>query len=547
MSIIRGDEDGGAQVEQRTLEIERLSADLLMIEDEYLWDAAAALATSIEVEQRATELGDDLLTHRARLCRLNMVMRNGDLATAARQIWKIHQWAVDNDATILRARTHLVWANVHRLLGDAAQSLEHSVLAVELLDDSATTHMRIWHRAKLADSLGLHGSMDAARMRYAQTEELCRQLGQPRLLMAMLNNYAYTEFQIGENDRAQVVAQRLQAVAREHEFLLDPAVLDTIGSIEIENGLFAEAEQTLRECIDRHGEGRYEDADALAEYQLTLARAQRGLGATDRAQASLDTSRQLCHERDLRDVLVRVYQEQAELHAVRGEFAAAFAVHKEFFAAYNDLHSEQRDAQAHTRQAMFETAEARQEAEQFREQARRDPLTGLRNRRYVDEQLPGMIDADPELTVAIVDLDRFKRVNDLLSHDVGDQVLVLVAKLLETELAAVSPTGFVARMGGEEFLMVLPGTAVPLAVRRLDTIRRVVGTHAWDDITQGVPVTVSIGVAGLLDADAPTQSDLLSTADRNLYAAKHGGRDRVVAGTPRDGLSRSYRDNVSAA
>jgi diguanylate cyclase (GGDEF)-like protein len=533
-------------MKQRVIEAERLSAALLKIEDEYLWDAAACLAAAIEIERQATEIADDLLAYRARLCQVNMLMRNGDLAAAARRIWRVHHWAVDNGIAVLRSRTHLVWANIHRHLGDAAQSLEHTVLAVELLDDDATVHMQIWHRAKLADALGLTRSMDAARMRYAQTEELCRQLDQPRLLMAMLNNYAYTEFQIGENGRAQVVAQRLQAVAQEHGFELDPAVLDTIGSIEIENGRFAEAEQTLRECIYRHGEGRHEDADALAEYLLTLARAQRGLGATDRAQASLDASRKLCAERDLRDVLVRVHQEQAELHAVRGEFAAAFAAHKVFFAAYNNLHSEQREAQARTRQAMFETTEARQEAERFREQARRDPLTGLRNRRYVDEQLPGMIDADPELTVAIVDLDRFKRVNDLLSHDVGDQVLVTVAELLETHLAAVSPTGFVARMGGEEFLMVLPGTEVPLAVRRLDAIRRAIGTHAWDDITHGVPVTVSIGVAGLLDAVAPTQPGLLSTADRNLYAAKHGGRDRVVSGTPRDGRSRSYRDNVSA-
>lgn len=547
MSIIRGDEDGGGEVEQGTIQAERLSAALLAIEDDYLWDAAAALAASMEIERQATELGDELLVHRARLCRVNMLMRIGDLAVATQQIWKIHQWAVDNDDTTLRARTHLVWANVHRFLGDAAQSLEHSVLAVELLDDTATTHMQIWHRGKLADALGSTGSMDAARTRYAQTEELCRQLDQPRLLMAVLNNYAYTEFQMGDSERAQVVALRLQAVAREHEFELDPAVLDTIGSIEIENGLFAEAEQTLRECIHRHGVGRYEDADALAEYLLTLARAQRGLGATDRAQASLDASRQLCNERNLGDVLVRVHQEQAELHAVRGEFAAAFAVHKVFFAEYNNLHSEQRDAQARTRQAMFETAEARQEAERFREQARRDPLTGLHNRRYVDEQLPALIEADPALAVAIVDLDRFKQVNDLLSHDVGDQVLVMVAKLLETELAAVCPAGFVARMGGEEFLMVLPGTECPLAVRRLDAIRQAIATHAWDDITHGVPVTVSIGVADLPDAEAPTQAGLLSTADRNLYAAKHGGRNRVVAGTPRDGLGRSYRDNVSAA
>jgi hypothetical protein len=54
-------------------------------------------------------------------------------------------------------------------------------------------------------------------------------------------------------------------------------------------------------------------------------------------------------------------------------------------------------------------------------------------------------------------------------------------------------------------------------------------------------------VAGLTDAAVPTQPSLLSTADRNLYAAKHGGRDRVVSGTPRDGLNRSYRDNAPAA
>jgi diguanylate cyclase (GGDEF)-like protein len=540
-------EFGDTRVDQSAIGAGRLSAALLAIEDEVLWEATASLATSIEIERQATELGDDLLVYRARLCQVNMLMRTGDLAAAARRIWKIHHWAVDNDIAVLRSRTHLVWANIHRLLGDAAQSLEHAVLAVELLDDSATTHMQIWHRAKLADSLGLTGSMDAARTRYAQTEELCHQLGRPRLLMAMLNNYAYTEFQIGENERAQVVAQRLQDMAREHGFELDPAVLDTIGSIEIGNGRFAQAELTLHECIYRHSEGRHEDADALAEYLLTLARAQRGLGATDRAQITLDQSRRLCVDRDLRDVLVRVHQEQAELHAVRGEFAAAFAVHKVFFAAYNDLHSEQREAQARTRQAMFETAEARQEAARFREQARRDPLTGLRNRRYVDEQLPGMIDADPLLAVAIVDLDRFKQVNDLLSHDVGDQVLVMVAKLLETELAAVCPAGFVARMGGEEFLMVLPGTECPLAVRRLDAIRRAVGTHAWADITHGVPVTVSIGVAGPSDAETPTQAGLLSTADRNLYAAKHGGRNRVVSGTPSDEIGLSYRDNASAA
>jgi diguanylate cyclase (GGDEF)-like protein len=196
---------------------------------------------------------------------------------------------------------------------------------------------------------------------------------------------------------------------------------------------------------------------------------------------------------------------------------------------------------------MFETTEARQEAERFREQARRDPLTGLRNRRYLDEELPDLIDAGGPLTVAIVDLDHFKRINDQLSHDVGDQVLVLVAKLLETELAAVSPDGFVTRMGGEEFLLVLPGTEVADAAAQLEGVRRAVRCYDWAELTRGVPVTVSIGVAGLQDLPTPTQAGLLATADRRLYVAKHAGRDRVVCTSPRDAHLRSYRDSASAA
>ncbi|MEU4214096.1 GGDEF domain-containing protein [Actinoplanes sp. NPDC026623] len=529
------------------IDAERLSAALTELEDRYLWDAGASLELSIAYEERAHELGDERLVARARLCQANMLNRKGEVAAAARQIWMIHKWAVEHDDNVMQARTHLVWANIHRHLGDAAQSLEHSVLAVELLDETATPHMQVWHRAKLADALGRSGSMDAARMRYAQVEELTIELDLPNLLMGMLNNWAYTEHAAGEKTRAQAITRRLQEVADSHGFELDPAALDTIGVIEIENGDYVAAEQTLRDAVRRHHQGGYEDADALAEYMLTLARAQRFLRATERAQVSLDASRALCVERGLGDVLVRVHQEQSELHAARGEYAEAFAVHKIFFAAHNALHSSQREAQARTRQAMFETAEARQEAARFREQARRDPLTGLRNRRYLDEQLPDLIGTGAPLTVAIIDLDHFKRVNDQLSHDVGDQVLVLVAKLLETELAAVSTDGFVARMGGEEFLAVLPGIDVPEATGQLDGIRRAISGYDWAELTQGLPVTVSIGVAGLGDAVAPTQANLLSSADRNLYVAKHAGRDRVISDPPRDACDRSYSDSASAA
>jgi diguanylate cyclase (GGDEF)-like protein len=538
----------GGQVEGEANSAERLSAALLQLEDEINWDAGPMLDRAIELEQQARDLGDELLVARAELSQANLHMRNGDVTIAAKRIWAVHQWATENNAKQLAARTHLVWSNIHRHLGDAAQCLEHAVLCVELLDETATDFMQIWHRNKLGDALSLSGSVDAARERYQQAAGLSVSLKRPDLLLAVLNNFAYAEYAAGNHERAQQVADRLRAHAAEHGFQLDASLQDTIGAIQIENGQYADAERTMLTCIESyHDGGAQDDADALPEYLLTLARAQRGLGAYDRAQHSLDSSRRLCTERELGHVLVRVHQEQAELHAARGEFAEAFATHKEFFAAFNRMHSMQREAQARTRQAMLETTEARREAERFREQARRDPLTGLRNRRYVDEQLPGLIESDPLLTVAILDLDQFKRINDHLSHDVGDQVLVQVAKLLETELAAVSPDGFAARMGGEEFLMVLPGIGAKRATRLLDRIRQSVARYDWASLTRHLPVTVSIGVAGRGDSPTATQPSLLSIADRNLYAAKHGGRDRVVHGSPVGDRIRSYRDSASAA
>jgi diguanylate cyclase (GGDEF)-like protein len=128
-----------------------------------------------------------------------------------------------------------------------------------------------------------------------------------------------------------------------------------------------------------------------------------------------------------------------------------------------------------------------------------------------------------------VDLDHFKQINDRLSHNVGDQVLVLVAGLLSRQIAMACPDGFVARLGGEEFLIALPETAKSTAAGLLDGIRRAVRGHDWSPITRGLPVTVSIGVAAADEVPDVTQPALLSTADSRLYAAKHAGRDRVVS------------------
>nr|BFE70869.1 hypothetical protein GCM10020092_041700 [Actinoplanes digitatis] len=124
--------------------------------------------------------------------------------------------------------------------------------------------------------------------------------------------------------------------------------------------------------------------------------------------------------------------------------------------------------------------------------------------------------------MAIADLDHFKRINDQCSHQIGDRVLVAVAGLL---LEAAAAPGFAARLGGEEFLVVIAGPDDAGAALRLDELRRAVAEHDWAPLTGGLPVTVSLGVATAALGSDP--SPVLARADRALYAAKHGGRNRV--------------------
>ncbi|GAB1645728.1 diguanylate cyclase [Krasilnikovia sp. MM14-A1259] len=524
------------------IDADRLSAALLAQEEQVTVHAEAGYVAAVELERQATALGDEMLIARARLVHANMLRRTGDVAAATKQVHDIHEWALQHGDRRLQARTHLSWAYIKRLTGDTAMRLEHALSAVELLDETATPYMQVWYRCTLADALADNGDMDAARPRFRQAEALARELHQWEQLTMVLNNWAVSEYENGSFPRARDVADRMLAHAAEHGFDLELAQLDTIGVIQIESGEYAQAEQTMLTCIARRDAGESDNADDLAEYLLNLARAQRGTGATDRAQESLDAARDLCVDRELHGILVRVHQEQSELHAARGQYAEAFAAQKVFVAAKESLRARQEQAKVLARQAMFETAEAREEADRFREQARRDPLTGLRNRRFVDEELSALIAGDPDLAVAIADIDHFKQINDKLSHDTGDQVLVQVAKLLETELAAVAPEGFVARLGGEEFLLVLPATPVTPATGHLDGIRRAIAEFDWHGATNGLPVTVSIGVAGVSETSPRSQSAALATADRNLYAAKKSGRNRVVAGTEPEPLQRAYRD-----
>ena len=156
-----------------------------------------------------------------------------------------------------------------------------------------------------------------------------------------------------------------------------------------------------------------------------------------------------------------------------------------------------------------------------------DALTGLPNRRYFDEYL-GLLArrrrADDRVGVLMVDIDRFKRLNDTFGHGVGDHVLREVAQAIA---AAVREDDVPARFGGEEFAVLLRNPSPAVAIEVGERVRRSVS--ALDLRRLGVPgVSVSVGVA-VADASDEPLDEIIDRADQALYRAKRAGRDRVVA------------------
>jgi two-component system, cell cycle response regulator len=274
------------------------------------------------------------------------------------------------------------------------------------------------------------------------------------------------------------------------------------------------------------------EGDSLPECLLTLAEIQAATGRAAEAGASLDEVARLCEQRGLAAVAARVHQARAEWHAAAGRFREAYAEYKLFHERSEALHSVQREARANAMQAVYETEEARRISESFREMAHRDALTGLFNRRHVDERLAAMVayarrSGEP-LSVAIVDLDHFKRINDTLSHATGDLVLREIGALLSRFVADGESA---ARLGGEEFVLLLPGTAAEAARARCEELAGWIRGADWRAVTGDLPVTTSIGVT-TYEGGPASPSDVLAQADDRLYAAKRAGRDRVVAGVP---------------
>ncbi|MBN2547901.1 MAG: GGDEF domain-containing protein [Anaerolineales bacterium] len=164
----------------------------------------------------------------------------------------------------------------------------------------------------------------------------------------------------------------------------------------------------------------------------------------------------------------------------------------------------------------------------LREQAIRDPLTGLFNRRYLQETLEReLLRAGREgytIGIILMDIDHFKKLNDTYGHSAGDLVLEALGQMLRSQTRGGD---IPCRYGGEEFLVIMPGATLEVAARRAEALRLVFQELQVEYMNQSISATLSLGVSAF-PTHGRSEAELLSKADKALYAAKNSGRNQVV-------------------
>ncbi|WP_232345126.1 GGDEF domain-containing protein [Actinoplanes awajinensis] len=507
-----------------------LAAELLKLELITAPDLPAERDRALAAQRLAVRLGRRDLYLRATLHLGDVRGREGDTVELGRIAHAVYPEAVQIGDAYLLARSHRQLSVFFYSVGDLANAMAHVVQCMSHTGDDVLPAIRARHLMSLAVVLDETGATEEAAGRFAEALAIAETLGDELMTLTVLNNMTYTAFEQGDRELAERLADRMREIARSHGIPIPASNLDTMARVWMMSGRYAQAENELAPLWDEDSAHLLNVGHAIVEALVTAAEAQREQHAYDRAQRTLDHAVRLCAERDLPGFRAKTREAQALLYAAAGRWQEAFEEFRRFHTETQALQSAQREARAQSLHAVYEADEARRASATFREMAYRDALTTLHNRRYVDEVLPTLL-AGPAcrvLSVALLDLDHFKTVNDTLSHQAGDRVLQEVATVL---LRSVPAAATVARLGGEEFVLLLPGFDAAAGLRTAEAARRAVAEHDWTPITGTLAVTTSVGVTTVTCDGAGTPSATLEAADRHLYEAKRAGRDRVCAGT----------------
>ncbi|HEX6039009.1 diguanylate cyclase [Longimicrobium sp.] len=445
--------------------------------------------------------------------------------------------------------------SVYHLLGDYGRALEHHQASLALREEIGDETGMGYPLINIGIIHGMMGEPERTieHMRRAFT---IQERGDPHSADVCLVNLGNAYLDLGQDERALEFLERAYTRLSARGSHADEAsCLCDIGRIHERRGEDARAlacYQRSRALLERTGSRIYlpEVLMRLGALRVRTGEAPDGLADLRAALVSAEEQGARQHVHAAHEALARAYEQL-------GDAARALEHHRAFHAVWREVYGNETNARIQHALVRAEVEQTQREAELLRErnealtradeekarlldqlraqaaelerQTREDALTRVSNRRHLDAQLATewerALRFGRALTVAMVDVDHFKQINDRFTHAVGDEVLRTVARILRDNTRGVD---VVARYGGEEFCLILVETRSADAVTLCDRLRGLIADHDWSSIRPGIAVTVSIGVAGLHEgADAPDA--LLAAADVRLYAAKHAGRNRVLA------------------
>jgi diguanylate cyclase (GGDEF)-like protein len=517
-----------------------------------LAEEAQALATTLEVKRAQAEAhylqgrcADVLLDHQTALDAFNEALHAYEDA--------------DDDRGIAKTLREISF--VHDTLGDLPRALDYQFRALEIDERTGNPGGRATTLRMIGIVHTKSGDPATGLDFYRKSLALCTRPDDAIERGKTLNNIGINLKALGQYKEAQTALREAHDVFIGLGLpLLQSATLSNLGLVQECLGDVTGAERTLREALDMSEATGYRYG--VAHASLSLGKLCIAQGRQDEARRWLDAALDTCERHRLKPTQYECHEALSELHRLTGDTAAALAHFQRFHALEREVLTEAASNKLRAAQIQYELAAAKREADlerarqealtranaelealnislteanlqktmlldQLERQTYEDALTGLANRRRLDQRLADefalALRHGRPLTVAIADIDHFKNVNDRFSHAVGDEALRGLAKLLASQ---VRHTDLVARFGGEEFVLVLVETDEEAAMRVCEKLRLAVANYTWSAIHPGLTLTLSIGVCA--NTTLPGHERMLAMADRNLYSAKAAGRNRVV-------------------
>lgn len=534
---------GSSAADVRPALDEELAA--LEIDVSYCLDGLQARAEAAVALAEAHDLAS--FAGRARIVLADLALRGGDRDGGLSLAQKVLAAAPDNaEHAVVRSRAHCLLGWGFSLLGLGDEGLVHCLQAVRELPRNTPPHVRILAETMFVLVQGLHLPGDGYRGTSTAAVAAAERLGNPKVLLEVLNNAVWLDWQHGHQADALAGVERLEDLAAAGGVWLTSTILDTIANVALSAGDVQRAEAFNAAAISPSS--THVDFNTVPDAMFMTVRLARMRGDLQDGLRWARLAQDLAARHGLPEVQARALQQEGEMLAESGDFEKAYRAQVEFHRRWEQLRSELTDARTALLASEYETERARRESERNAELAEKDPLTGLWNRRHLSRRAPSLLAqarlCQEPFSFAIIDVDGFKKVNDDFSHTVGDSVLQTVAAIL---LASVPAAGWAVRLGGDEFLLVLPGRDADAARAIGEEVCHRFRVTDWHAVAASAGSAAPPGTAGSPGAAGPAVSatvgiatanpdqgigevviaDLLRAADTSLYGGKRGGRDRV--------------------